>query len=315
MPAANLLEYAKLGRSPQEKGVINMFASSLTFFNYITFETISGGAVKFNRTSSIPTVAFRGINETYTPSVGAVTPMVEQLFIFGGEVNCDRKLVQWHGPGYLDLYVQTQIQNLAHTFAQKFIKGDTSTEPREWDGLQIRASGAQLIDAKTTPTSGGDAISVEKMHEAWLAVEGGPTAILTTRRMITILTMGALDVNVGGYVTSQLNQFGRRVDFWNGVPLVPMDELGHAHVPLAFDEVGGGGGSAVTTSMYFCRFGDGMLTAIQDGPPLIDNFQALETAPLSKFRVDWGVGLAAYHGRSFVRLRGIKDAAMTKVPA
>ena len=76
-----LLEAAKLVQDPLKRGVIEIFPRTSPVLERLPFFPVNGQAYKYNTEETLPGIAFRGINETYTESTGIVNPAVEQLFI------------------------------------------------------------------------------------------------------------------------------------------------------------------------------------------------------------------------------------------
>lgn len=302
-----LVEAAKLEQgNVVRSAVIEMFARASELMALIPFDTIKGNAYSYNREATLPGVAFRGINEAYSESTGVINPVTESLYICGGDLDVDRFIVQTQGPRARAAHVAMKIKSLADTWGQKFIKGDNSSDPREFDGLQVRLTGNQLIDAGST--SGGDALSLAKLDELIDAVEN-PQALVMSRALRRLLTVAGRTTSVSGYVTHSTDTFGNRVTRYNDIPIVTVG-LGSTE-PLGFNEANPGGGSAVGTSIYCLSFGDGMLKGIQQAPIDARDLGEINDAPKYRTRVEWYAGIALEHGRAAARLRGIKNAAVT----
>jgi len=92
-----LLEAAKLVTDPLQRGVIEIFPRTSPVLERLPFFTVNGQAYKYNQEQTLPGIAFRGINETYTEDTGVVNPAVEALYIMGGLSKVDRALVKTQG--------------------------------------------------------------------------------------------------------------------------------------------------------------------------------------------------------------------------
>jgi hypothetical protein len=301
-----LVEAAKLAPSVQQGAVIEMFARESDILRTLPFTPIQGNALRYNQEQTLPGVAFRGVNESYTPSTGIVNPKAEPLVISGGELDVDTFIIKTMGPVRAQ-HEQMKVKAIAADWTRAFIKGDSSTQPREFDGLQARITGAQKIAAGAT--AGGDALSLTKLDELIDAVDA-PTHIIMTKAMRRLLTAAARNPAVTGYVTYSKDEFGRRVTQYNDLPiLVPYGENGGTE-PIAFDEANPGGGSAVGTSIYVVSFGSQRLEGIQNAPMDVRDLGELQSIPVFRTRVEWFAGLACWHGRAASRLWGIKNAAV-----
>lgn len=303
-----LVEAAKLASGDVVKSaVIEMFAMASDILMTLPFEGISGNAVKYNREQTLPGIAFRGVNESYTESTGVINPMTEALVIAGGDLDVDRFIVQTQGEQQRSIHEGMKIKALADSWTTKFIKGDTTSNTREFDGLQVRLTGNQKI--ANGSTSGGDVLSLAKLDELIDSVDS-PTHLIMSKAMRRRLTQASRNTGVGGFITFQQDAFGRRQEVYAGLPILVAYNSNGGTEPLGFDEANPGGGSAVGTSIYAVSFGEGMLTGIQNGDIDVRDLGELQTAPVFRTRVEWYSSIAMYHGRAASRLWGIKDGAV-----
>lgn len=305
--AVTLLEAAKLSPDPLTQGVIEMFAMQSDILATLPFESIPGGAVQYNREGALPGIAFRGVNESYTESTGVVNPITDSVVIAGGDIDVDRFLVETRGEQQRAVQTEMKVKSLADSWTTKFIKGDSSSDPREFDGLQVRLTGNQLIEAGST--NGGDALSLAKLDSLIDAVDN-PTHLIMSKAMRRRLSAAARLYTVGGYVTFDLDSFGRRVMFYNDLPILVAYSQNGGTEPLGFTEVGSGGSTATATSIYCVSFGPGRLGGIQNGGMSVRDLGEQDSKPVFRTRVEWYAGIALWHGRAAARLRGISDAAV-----
>ena len=306
--AMTILEAAKLRPFDTFRtAVVEMFARESDIIAALPFQTIPGPAYRYNREGALPGVAFRGVNEAYIESVGVLNPVVEALAIAGGDLDVDKFIIKTGADNVRETHEQMKVKNIAQTWANNFIKGDSTSDPRLFDGLQMRVTGSQLIDAGAT--SGGDALSLYILDKAIDAVDH-PTHIIMSKALRTRLTQASRATAVAGYVTFDTNTLGQRVTRYNDLPiLVAYGHNGGTEI-LGYTEANPGGGSNVGTSVYIVSFGDGMLTGIQNSEMMVTDLGELQTAPVLRTRVEWYAGIALEHGRAVSRIRGIKDAAI-----
>ena len=286
--------------------IIELFPRSSDILMALPFEEIAGSALKYNREETLPGVAFRGVNETYSEDVGVINPEVETLHIIGGDLDVDRFIVQTMGMQQRAQREAMKVKALAGVFTKKFLKGDNASEPREFDGLQVRLTGSQLIDAGTT--ANGEPLKLTKLDELIDAVDN-PTHLIMNRTMRRRLSAAARTYTVGGFVNYALDSFGRRVTVYNDIPILTayQDNLGSEILP--FTEAAASG-TSTATSIYCVSLGSGMLTGIQNGGIDVRDLGELETAPKYRTRVEWYPGIALYHPKAAARLRYVADAAV-----
>jgi len=303
--AVTLVEAAKLNTGEVKRSaVIELFAENSALLREIPFEDIAGGSLAYSREESLPGIAFRGVNEGYTESTGVINPMTETLHIAGGDLDVDVFIVETRGQGQRAIQEKMKIKALSYGWAQAFIKGDSTVDPRVMDGLQVRLTGAQKIAAGAT--ANGTPLSLAKLDEAIDAVMN-PTHLIMNKALRRRLTAAARDSTVSGFITYTKDAFGRPVTVYNDLPiLVEEDDTEF----LPFTEAATSG-TATATSIYVVSFGEGMLHGIQNGVMRVKDLGEQDAKPVLRTRVEWFAGIALMHGRSAARLWSISNAAVT----
>jgi hypothetical protein len=103
-------------------------------------------------------------------------------------------------------------------------------------------------------------------------------------------------------------QFGRRVTFYDGIPLLVSDFLSDVET-IASGRFSAKTGGA-TTSMFAFRFGEDGVAGLTNGGVSVVDIGELETKDAFRYRIRWYVGLAFFHALAFARLDGITSAAV-----
>lgn len=307
--ALTLIEAAKLHSGETLRAaIIELYAKSHPLLAALAFNDIPGNALRYNQEQSLPGIAFRGVNESYTPSTGVINPVVEPLVIAGGELDVDTFIVKTMGADQRAVQEEMKLKSLAHSVAHKVIKGDSETDPREFDGLQKRLTGNQLLAAGST--SGGNVLTLALLDELIDKVDE-PTHLLMSKAVRRSLSVAARTTTVGGYVTYSTDAFGRQITKYNELPIIEMDPSSALYSTLAFNEANPGGGSAVGTSIYCVAIRDGYMTGIQNGAMEVEDLGILQTAPKYRTRIEWLMGMTLFNPRSAARLYGVKAGAVT----
>lgn len=305
--ALTLVEAAKLyAGDPIRSAIIELYARNSDILMVLPFENIEGNAYKYNREETLPGIGFRGVNESYTESTGVLNPITEPLVIAGGDLDVDKFIVDTMGAQQRSVHEAMKVKALALSWTEKFIKGDQSTEPREFDGIQVRCTGNQLISAGTT--ANGAALSLGKLDELIDAVED-PQYLLMNKTMRRKLSAAARLYTVGGYITYTLDAFGRRVTSYNDLPILIADKDNDNNDILPFEEAAYAG-TSTATSIYCLSLGDGKLSGLQNGAMDVRDLGELQTKPCFRTRVEWYNGIAVFHGRSVARLQHIGNLAV-----
>ena len=303
--AVTLVEAAKQSQNPIRSAIIEMYARSSDILAVLPFVTISGNALRYNREETLPGIGFRGVNEAYPESTGILNPVTEPLVIAGGDLDVDKFIVTTMGVSQRSVQEAMKVKSLALAWTKQFVKGDSKSDPRGFDGLQVRLTNNQLLWAGGT--DGGDALSLSKLDELIDAVEQ-PTHLLMSKAMRRRLTAASRNTSVGGFITYTKDSFGRTVSVYNDLPILIIDTDNEGNSILGFDEVGATGATATANSIYCVSLNDGMLGGIQSGTMMATDLGELETKPVYRTRIEWYAGIACYHGRAAARLGGIKDA-------
>jgi len=298
--ALTILEASKLNEGDTYlSGVIDKFAQSSDILLNLPFMEISGNALKYNIEETLPGIGFRGVNGSYTESTGIINPQTENLVIAGGDLDVDKFIVDTMGTEQRSVHEAMKIKALALAWTKTFIKGDSTTNPKEFDGLQARLTGDALIE---NHASAGP-LSLLKLDEAIDAVDE-PTHILMSKAMRRRLTAAARDTTVGGTITYTQDEFGRQVTRYNDIPIMIVWKDNENNDILGFTE------SSSTTSIYVVSFRDGGITGIQNGAMDVRDMGELETKPSFRTRVEWYNGFGVFAPRSASRLSKITDAAV-----
>jgi hypothetical protein len=305
--ALTLVEAAKLvSGDVLRSAIIELYAGSSSILMNLPFENISGNALKYNRESSLPGVGFRGVNESYTPSTGILNPITESLVIAGGDLDVDKFIIDTMGANQRSVHEAMKIRALSLAWTRKFIKGDTASDSREFDGLQVRVTGEQLIAAGST--ANGSALSLAKLDEA-IDQTLNPTHLIMNKAMVRRLTTAARTYTIGGFVTYDKDAFGRPVTKYNDLPILTVD-LDHTNTAILPFTEACTSGTATGTSIYVVSMGNEGLVGLQNGNIDVRDLGELQTAPVFRTRVEWYNGIAAFNGRAVTRLWSIADAAV-----
>lgn len=306
--ALTLVEAAKLALDAGETHratVIETFARENDLLRVTPFMNIAGNAYSYNQENTLPGIAFRGLNEGYTESVGVVNPQTERLTIAGGDLDVDKAIVDMLGPGTRATHEAMKIKALGQKIGDRFVKGDSATTAKEFDGLQIRLVGDQLIE---NDGGTGAALSLANLDQAIDAVDN-PTHLLMNKAMRRRLTTAARTTTIGGFISYGVDEFGRKIAQYAELPILIADRNQDQFTTLAFDEAAAGGGTS-STSIYVLQLGEGFLSGLQNGMMDVRDVGELETKPVLRTRVEWYVAPVLEHPRAAARLRGITDAAV-----
>ena len=302
MTPMTLVEYAKGSQSSLVQGVIATFAEASAFMRRLTFRNVNGGALQYLQEKTLPNIAFRAINGTYTADSGLVLPLVEKTKILGGEADTDTMLIQRFGPQRRTTDIQMKIKAAAKYFDKILIDGDELTDPTVPDGLNKRLTGDQLVDADGAGSAGAN-LTENLLDKLIDACDEKPDQLImgkAAHRQLRYLFKGS---TLFGFTDP--GYFGFRVPTFDGIEIAIVDKDNSNNVILDFDETVGSS-SGVCASIYAVKYGvDQYISGIQSAPPKFTDFGEISASPVYRFRWEWDCGIAMFHPRCAARLRGI----------
>jgi hypothetical protein len=170
--ALTLLDFQKLVTEPKRAGIVETLYVEEPIFQWLPFEVINGLSYGYDKEAALPSVAFRGLNASYTASAGVIQPDVEHLKVFGGESDCDVALVKAYGMAQRAKYDSMFTKAMAVKFVTQMLYGNspvgyTGTAGRAgaayddamgFDGLMARITAAQTVDALGTTSAVGSSV-------------------------------------------------------------------------------------------------------------------------------------------------------------
>ena len=314
--AITLVEASKVSTDPLRSGIIEKFARSSPVLLAADFQDVGGLAYRYTEEGALPGVGFRGINQAFTEETGILNPQVESLAIFGGDADTDVALVKTQPTNNIgDLratYDGMKVKSMAGFLTLKFFKGDNTSDPTEFDGMERRLTGSQLIDAGAT--SGGDVLTLAKLDELLDAVdkvgdgtETGRTWLYmnrTMRRKVNTLIRAA-----GQARETVSGDFGIQFDAYAGIPIGVIEEDNAGNPIFPFTEANPGGGVAASTSIYAVTWSaDEYTSLLEAGSISVRDLGEISEKPVYRTRIEWYLSPAIFNKRGAARLQGIKDA-------
>lgn len=314
--AVTLAQAALLSQDDLQRGVIETFVQESAVLDRLPLMTIEGNAYAYNKEATLPGVAFRSVNEAYTESTGTVVQATESLVILGGDADVDTFIQRTRSNLNDQRAIQTRLKVKAasYKFQDAFFNGDVAVDPKSFDGLKKRLTGAQVIDAATNglPIVGSSNADIfaffDKLDELISAVPGITAengAIYAPRGLRSkVISAGR---RVGGTEMVQEDLTGKRIATWNGIPLLdPGDSLAGTQILTQTETQGS---SSVAGSIYAVRFGedetDGAVTGLTNGGIDVRDLGEVDDKPAYRTRIEFFCGLATFGGKSAARLRGV----------
>lgn len=296
--ALNLVEAAKLAANNGETkkaAVIEIFAAESDLLRVMPMLSIAGNSYAYNVEGTLPGIAFRGINGSFTESTGVINPQTEALKIAGGDLDVDTALIKTMGASVRGYHEAAKARALAREISYTLIEGAAATSPAEFDGLKARVptTGSQAV----ANNGGSNALSMRKLDETIDLVDGATHIIMNKamlRNIKSFLRAGSTAVEM------MEDEFGRPLLSYAGLPILVADRNGD-RAALGFGE------ASSTTSIFVVNLGVNTYHGIQNGGIEVRDLGELQTAPKFRTRVEWMCGQVIEHPRAVARLHTIAN--------
>lgn len=298
-----LIEFAKTVEDELLRGVIETYAATSPILERLPFDDIEGNSFTYNQEESLPGIAFRGVNEGYTESVGVLNPVTEKLKIMGGDADTDKYFQRTGGKSVIDRRaadIAMKAKAAALYFTKVFFDGDEASSTKEFDGLNKRLTGNQVIPA------GADGANLDDIMLQQLidALDGPPDQLLMGKKMRRQVYNLAKNTSI---LTIDKDAFGRTIERYAGIPIGIIEKDNSGNEILAFDETQGA--SNETGSIYGVKYGSyEYLAGLQSGPPDANDLGEIDEKPVLRYRIDWDITIAMFHPRCAARLKGVLAA-------
>lgn len=304
-----LIEAAKYENRLEHLAVLKTFSEG-ELLARLPFMNIAGSGLFYSAEQELPSVGFRAVNEGYSQSYGVVDQRAEAVHLFGGDVDVDRSIVDLMGPEARASQVEMKVRSMRLTLEATVINGDSSANPRAFDGLSKRLppGDAMAFDNSANAAVGGAGLNFDRLDELIDSVNTyGAAKVLVMSKAMRRQLNGLARNSIGGVYQTSTNSFGMTVHRYQDCDIVTVDRDAQGIEVMGYDEAGG------TSSIYCCTFGDQGVTGLQ-GPfqgrygISVRDLGEVPDAPVFRTRVDWYVGFAVLQNRAAGRLYNISPA-------
>ncbi len=293
--ALTLAEGAKLSNDVLLEGVIETVVKDSPVLQRLPFIEIVGNRLTYNRENAAATAGFFAVGESWTENTPTFTQVTVALSILGGDADVDNYIASTRN-NVQDLeaaVVALKAKAVQEKFEETFILGDTGTDADSFNGIAALCAAGQTLSMGVN----GAALTLAKLDELVDTVRGGkPEMLLMSRRTRRELTTLARSSG-SGVVEQKRDEFGRMVQFYDGVPIGVSD-----YIPD--DQTQGTATDAST--IYALTVGEGALVGLTGpGGLQVERVGSLESKDATRVRVKWYVSLALFNELTLARLIGV----------
>lgn len=293
--AMTKVEAAKLTQDLLVRGVIETVVKESRLLQLLPFLEVTGTAVTYNREASMPAAGFYDVGDTWTEATPTFSQVTAGLKILGGDADVDNFLQATYAtPHDVEAEViASRAKAVANKFLDAFYNGDTAVDAKGFDGLTKAIPAGQTVSSGTN----GGTLSLDNLDQVIdLVKPGKPDALLLSKR--TRRKLSSLRRASGNLLETDVDAFGQRALFYDGIPLVVDEFISDAQVK--------GSSGATCSSIYAVKFGQGVgVMGLEHGGIQVEAIGELETKDATRFRIKWYAGLAVFSELGVARLEGI----------
>ncbi|WKV08192.1 hypothetical protein Q2T46_11705 [Thermoanaerobacterium sp. CMT5567-10] len=324
------LEQAKVGMANKvDQQVIDEFRRNSILLDRLTFDDAvspgTGGSTLtygYIRLKTPARAGFRDINTEYTAQIADREPHIATLKIFGGSFEIDRVIAETSGAiDEVNFQLQEKIKAASNLFHYTVINGDSAVDSKAFDGLNKALTGNSTEIGTDTYIDLSTSAQLDTNYKIFLDVlddflselDGRPSFLAGNSKLMTKIKAVA---RRAGYLTPTEDAFGRKVDTYDGIPLLDLgyyvNDAGQAvpTVPIV-DTRKPDGTNVITglTDLYAVRLGlDGFHAATVTGNRVIRTYLPDFTQPgaVKKGEVEMIAAVVLKSTRAAGVLRNIK---------
>lgn len=322
--AATLADLAQVSKDPLYAGVLEQFLQYANMMKIAPWNTIGDLREAISRWSSLPAVAYRAINGTYTEDSGTFEQYEENLSILGHYVDVDVQL-EGNKSQMTDMGAQQSamtMKAISYLVTNDFINGDRATNELEVDGLATRVgnlAARQTVNQGLTTSldvfTSASTINTffDLLQRGVNRLEGGHCSAMfmdetTLEGIYSAIRRASAPVSLGDFETLVVNG-----NTWvvpsikiNGqsIPMITMgftDETEATKIITQTENPGDGGNDC--TSIYLVNWDtEYCFRPIQKHDIKVEDLGVLQTTPKRRVWVEWPHGYSNPNNRSIVRV-------------
>lgn len=263
---ASLTEAEKFVQSKLLAGVVQEIIEEGQLLPMLPVFQINSKSILYNRETTPPSAAFYDIHEQIPFTAQATGDQKEVALKRVAEATIlDRFMMDtYKDPNDYRTLITSQLRKgVMRTIEDKLIYGDIDADAAEFDGMghlfETDAQGGESFAAANPQQRdrGESALKVSHLRELIDVVKPKPDILLMTRTSRNMLSAAAFEKGIGtnlpgGTITMQKNEFGTRIDYFDGIRIVISDYLLNEDTDSGDKDDGNDSGFV---SVYAIRFG------------------------------------------------------------
>ena len=293
-------EAAKLSRDDKQRGVIEEIVERDELFALLPFVRSNDKNYTYVREKTISEGDFLDPYENINEGGATFDEVISKLKILAGHVDMDNFLteVQSSLNNQVAIQLAAKAKGIARKFRRTLVNGDSTVNPKEFDGLRKLTTAAQTLSAGVN----GAALAFSALDELRDMVKYGADVLMM--RQGTWRAIREMNRAFGGNTADMIMipNFGVPVPAYDGVPVIINDYMEKTETQ---------GTNTNTCSIYALRLNeaDGFhgLFGGESAGMRLQPIGDLEAKDASRWRIKWYCGTALKATHSVARLKGIAN--------
>lgn len=288
-----LADAQRLTNNQFVQGIIETIIAESQVLQYLPFMELNGNSLIYNQEATLSGSSWYAPADTWVEQAVTVAQKTAALRILGGDVDVDNFLNQtFRNPNELRAEaVNKKAKAIAYGFNDAFFNGTgASNQP---SGLKTMATGGQ-----TRSLGANGAAPILDDYDALIDMvkPGKPAALFMSKR--TRAGLKKLRRAMNNVLDQDLNQFGQRIEFYDGIPIIVDDNISITETV---------GTSTDCSRVYAVQFGYGQgIMGLMNGMLQADEIGNLETKDAFRTRIKWYCGLLNFRDLALAMMTGVR---------
>jgi len=305
--ALTLAEASKLSNDMLLQGVVETIVKDSPVLQKLLFIEIVGDGLTYNQEKTLPGIDFYDAGDTWAESTPTFEQKTAHLKIMGGDADVDNfmKTTRSNIQDLEAAVVELKAKALKNKFEEIFIYGDSTTNPKQFDGIRNLIDTSSASNQVIAAGDSGATLTLSMLDELIDAVKGGkPDILLMSRR--SRRKINALVRASGSMMENDRDKWGNFIQFWDGIAIGVNDWILDTHIVSDGVETAITGGEC--SAIYALQTGEGALCGLTaPGHLTVEPIGSLETKDASRTRIKWYVSLALFASLKAAALIGVQD--------
>jgi hypothetical protein len=307
----SLAEAQKLVQSELLAGVVQEIYEEGQLLRMLPVTTINSKSLLYNREKTLPSAAFYGIHEQvpWTAEANFTDQVEVSLKTVANQWILDRFIAKtYKNPNdYRTVMLSMCRKGVMRTIEDKLIYGNVDSDSDEFDGIghllyaDVATGNAWTSTNPQAYDMAAGAVTLKVLRELIDVVRPKPTLLLMTRTMRNTLSATAFekglvlnDAKPLGHVTYAPDEFGRRVDYFDGVPIMISDYMVDETNDTVNKDPGNDSGYSSIRAIRFGAIEDGGLCLVTGGDTGGVEFFVMEELDTLEDYIAGGIKLYAF---------------------